>query len=139
MADNISANMRISSLAEQAGVSVETIRFYQRKQLLRAPSRLLEGVRMYGPMDLSRLKLIKSAQRLGFSLNDVAQLIPHLDNPNCVAVQAEAQRRLDEVNGKLRELEDVRTTLVDMLKQCRTMGSPTCCPLIDSLQETNSR
>ena len=67
--------LTIGVLAEAAGVNVETIRFYQRKGLLPEPDRPVGGIRRYGAADVARVRFIKSAQRLGFSLDDVAQLL----------------------------------------------------------------
>jgi len=67
--------LTIGALAKAAGVNVETIRFYQRKRLLSEPERPLGGIRRYGSADVARVKFVKSAQRLGFSLDEVGQLL----------------------------------------------------------------
>ena len=72
---NIPETLTIGAFAKAAGVNVETIRFYQRKGLLLEPDRPIGGIRRYGPTDVDRVKFVKSAQRLGFNLDEVAQLL----------------------------------------------------------------
>jgi len=77
--------MTIGALAAAAGVSVETIRFYQRRSLLGRPERPHRGVRRYGSDEAQRVRFIKSAQRIGFSLDQVAQLLQLEDGTRCAS------------------------------------------------------
>ena len=80
---NIPETLTIGAFAKAAGVNVETIRFYQRKGLLLEPDRPIGGIRRYGPTDVDRVKFVKSAQRLGFNLDEVAQLLKLEDGTHC--------------------------------------------------------
>jgi len=85
-------NLTIGTLATQAQVNVETIRFYQRKGLMSQPGKPQGSVRRYGAGDLQRVRFIKSAQRLGFSLDEITQLLKLEDGSHCDEASAEDQR-----------------------------------------------
>ena len=111
----------IGQLAAVAEVNVETIRYYQRRGLLSEPPRPSGSVRRYGAADADRVRFVKSAQRLGFSLDDVAELLRLEDGAGCVDARRLAQRKLDEVMAQRevwRELGD---------PACR--ASRPCCPI----------
>jgi MerR family mercuric resistance operon transcriptional regulator len=120
----------IGALARAAGVHVETIRYYQRRGLLRQPSKPGgQGFRRYGEGDLRRLRLIKSAQQLGFSLTEIADLVIHVDNGNCPATKQLAQRKVTEVRNQLETLEKVLQILKELVGECAG-PCPTPCPLM---------
>ena len=75
--------LSIGALATEAGVNVETIRFYQRKNLLGKPERPYGGIRRYGQSEVARVRFIKTAQRLGFTLDEIAQLLQLDDGTLC--------------------------------------------------------
>src|SRR5438046_2807643 len=93
--------LTIGRLAATAGVNVETIRFYQRKGLLSAPNRRYGGIRRYGATELSRVKFVKSAQRLGFSLAEISELLALEDGAHCREAREQAERKLGDVRAKL--------------------------------------
>jgi len=93
--------MTIGALAAAAGVSVETIRFYQRRSLLGRPERPHRGVRRYGSDEAQRVRFIKSAQRIGFSLDQVAQLLQLEDGTRCAQACEIAAHRLVDVRQRL--------------------------------------
>ena len=84
--------LTIGVLAEAAGVNVETIRFYQRKGLMQEPDRPQGGIRRYGEADLARVRFIKSAQRLGFSLDEIGDLLELEDGSHCTEARDHADR-----------------------------------------------
>ncbi len=108
-------NLTIGALATQAQVNVETIRFYQRKGLMHEPCRPLGSVRRYGAEDLGRVRFIKSAQRLGFSLDEIAQLLTLEDGTHCDEARERAQHKLIEVRAKLADLQRMETALADLV------------------------
>lgn len=132
-------NLTISGLARAAGVTVETIRFYQRKGLLREPSRAGGGIRRYADFDIQRLQFIRSAQRLGFSLAEVADLLRLEDGAHCAQARALAERKLTEVRTKRVSLERLERTLTGLVRACRTRKGKVACPLIASLRGQNTR
>ena len=124
----------IGRLAKSAGVGVETIRFYQRKGLLRTPVRPPGGVRRYGQDALERLHFIKAAQRLGFSLEEIGRLLQLDQGMQCRAAAELAAHHLREVRSRLRDLERMEATFADLLERCRHGAQAVTCPLIAALQ-----
>lgn len=127
----------IGNLAAAAGINLETIRFYQRKGLMRAPNRPLGSVRRYGAPDLGRVRFIKSAQRLGFSLDEIAQLLELEDGTHCNEARGRAQQKLVEVRAKLADLQNMETVLADLVNRCRAARGNIRCPLIETLHGVN--
>lgn len=123
----------IGALASASGVSVETIRYYQREKLVAEPARPQGGVRRYGERDVARLKFIKSAQRLGFTLHDVADLLRLDDGAGCSVVRVRAQAKLDEVRERLADLGRMEATLAELVDRCAVSRGTVRCPLIASL------
>ena len=128
--------LTIGGLAEAAGVNVETIRFYQRKGLMQEPDRPHGGIRRYAGMDLARVRFIKSAQQLGFSLDEVGDLLKLEDGSHCTEAREQAERKLADVRIKLADLHRIEATLTTLVEQCCTAKGEVRCPLIASLQQT---
>ncbi len=129
------AGLPIGALARAAGVNVETIRFYQRKGLLPAPYRPRGSIRRYGESDLARLRFIRSAQRLGFSLSEVAELLRLEDGTHCTEAREQAERKLAAVRARLADLRRIESTLSALVKRCGSAHGEVRCPLIASLQQ----
>ena len=126
-------NLPIGAFAAAAGVNVETIRFYQRKGLLPRPRRVYGSIRRYGEADVARVKFVKSAQRLGFSLEEVAGLLTLEDGTRCADARAIAQRKLAEVRAKLDDLRRIESVLVQLVERCGASRGRISCPLIAAL------
>lgn len=126
--------LTIARLALDAGVSVETIRFYQRKGLLAEPARPLGGIRRYGEADVARVRFIKSAQRLGFSLSEVAQLLRLEDGARCGEAREIAAHKLADVRTRLADLQGIEAALVALVDRCASARGRVVCPLIASLK-----
>jgi MerR family mercuric resistance operon transcriptional regulator len=127
-------NLTIGAFAKTAGVNVETIRFYQRKGLLLEPDRPYGSIRRYGAVDVARVKFVKSAQRLGFSLDEVGELLTLEDGTYCDEAADLAARRLEDVRAKLADLRRIEASLAALLKACHAPQNKLSCPLIDALQ-----
>lgn len=127
------ANLTIARFAEACGVHLETVRYYQRRGLLKTPARLSGGIRRYGPADVARLLFVKSAQRLGFTLDEVAQLLRLDDGAHCNEISEIATRRLEDVRTRLSDLERLEAVLTKLVRRCRTENGQMRCPLIASL------
>ncbi len=125
--------LTIGMLAAASGVSIETIRFYQREGLVTEPLRPPGGVRRYGSSDIARIRFIKSAQRLGFTLQDVAELLRLDDGGGCSVVRARAEDKLQEVRSRLMDLHKMEEALTDLVKRCASSRGTVSCPLIASL------
>ncbi|MGE0288447.1 MAG: Hg(II)-responsive transcriptional regulator [Bradyrhizobium sp.] len=127
----------IGALAETAGVNVETIRFYQRKGLMLEPERPYGSVRRYGAAELARVRFIKSAQRLGFSLEEVAELLKLEDGARCSEARQLAEHKLVDVRKKLADLERIESVLAELVARCSAVRGRVNCPLIASLQKSS--
>ncbi|HET7563236.1 MAG TPA: MerR family transcriptional regulator [Rhodanobacteraceae bacterium] len=125
--------LTIGGVAMEAGVNVETIRFYQRKGLLQEPDRPIRGIRHYGQTDVARVKFIKSAQPLGFSLEEVGQLLHLDDGMQCSAAAQLASKHLANVRMKLRDLNGIEAALTRLLKQRARHRGEVVRPLISAL------
>ena len=129
-------NLSIGAFAKAAGIGVETIRFYQRKRLLGEPPRPHGGIRRYGLADVARVKFIKSAQRLGFSLDEVAQLLALDDGTHCSEAAAFASLHLLDVRARLDDLKRMEAALSRLVAQCDSHHGMIACPLITALQRS---
>jgi MerR family mercuric resistance operon transcriptional regulator len=128
------ANLTIGGFARAADVNVETIRFYQRKGLLPEPDKPCGGIRRYDEADVARVRFVKSAQRLGFSLDDVAGLLRLADGAHCGEARKVGERKLAEVRAKLVDLTRMETVLAELLARCSAGRGKVDCPLIDALR-----
>lgn len=123
--------MTIGTLAKTAGVNVETIRFYQRKGLMPEPKRSPGSVRRYGAEAERRLRFIRNAQEIGFSLAEVAELL-RLQR-GCLGAHDLAVARLADIERRLSSLSRARAALMDLIQRCERESAPSC-PIIDALQ-----
>jgi len=128
-------NLTIGAFARAAEVNVETIRFYQRKGLLPQPVRPPGSIRRYGKADVARVKFIKAAQRLGFSLDEVTQLLQLEDGTRCKQAGMLAGQKLRIVREKLSDLKRMEAVLAGLVHACHTHKGNISCPLIDALRE----
>jgi MerR family mercuric resistance operon transcriptional regulator len=127
-------SITIGVLAQRAGVNVETIRFYQRKRLMTEPKRPQGGIRRYGETELTRVRFIKAAQRLGFSLGEIAELLKLEDGTHCGEARQLAELRLQDVRAKLADLRRIESALTTLVARCSSARGSVKCPLISSLR-----
>lgn len=129
--------LTIGTLADRAGVGVETIRFYERKGLVRRPPRPGTGFRVY-PEDLvTRIRFIRQAQALGFTLQDIGGLLALRVTPgtDCAAVRTRAVSKLAIVEGRVAELERIRGALTKLIAACPGRGAVATCTILEALAE----
>jgi MerR family copper efflux transcriptional regulator len=127
-------SLRISQLAEQAGVGIDTVRYYERAGLLPEPPRRPSGYREYPPQSLQRLRFIRRAKALGFSLEEIAGLLELSDRRGDIdAVKRLAEQRLSEVEARLRELQGIRDGLRGLVRACPGHGATEHCPILQAL------
>lgn len=125
--------MTIGRLARRAGVNVETIRYYQRLELLEAPSRPPRGVRRYGEDAAARVRFIKRAQELGFSLAEIRRLLQLGDPQSCGEARALASEKLALVESRVADLQRLRGVLRELIGRCDRRRGKVACPIIESL------
>ena len=128
--------LSIGRLARASGVGVETIRFYEREGLLAAPPRTPAGYRQYDREAVQRLGFIRRAKRLGFSLDEIRELLglseAHGDRAR---VKALAEHKLAEIERRIEELRRMRAALAELTRQCSGHGPVEGCPIIEALSE----
>lgn len=132
--ENNPKNLTIGAFAKAAGVNVETIRFYQRKGLLLEPAKPYGSIRRYGELDVARVRFVKSAQRLGFSLDEIAELLRLEDGTHCHEAAELAVLRLADVRSRLTDLRRMESVLSKLVKECSTQHGNVFCPLIAALR-----
>ena len=129
----MATGMSIGKLAEAAGVNIETIRYYQRRGLLEEPSKPLGGYRRYLPEQVKRLRFIKRAQALGFTLDEVGALLTLDAACTCSETRALAVRKLALIEQKLADLAAMRQVLGKLVHKCDAGDGGAVCPIIDVL------
>ncbi|NPT53846.1 Hg(II)-responsive transcriptional regulator [Paraburkholderia elongata] len=132
--ENGNESLTIGAFAKAAGVNVETIRFYQRKGLLLEPERPHGSIRRYGAADVTRVRFVKSAQRLGFSLDEIADLLKLEDGTHCDEASSLAEHKLRDVQEKLADLGRMEAVLTQLVCACHSRKGNVSCPPIASLQ-----
>tara|TARA_R110001583_G_scaffold79359_1_gene214406 strand:+ start:1468 stop:1854 length:387 start_codon:yes stop_codon:yes gene_type:complete len=123
----------ISKIAKQIGINIETVRFYERKGLIKQPVKPLQGYRIYPVETVNRIRFIKRSQELGFTLHEIEGLLSLSDRP-CQQVEELAQKKLIAVQAKQADLQLLENALLEHINQCQRNNDDTCCPIIDSLQ-----
>lgn len=126
--------LTIGAFAKVAGVNVETIRFYQLKGLLPQPERPYGGIRRYDQAGAARVKFVKSAQRLGFSLDEIGQLLKLEDGTHCSEAVELASLRLADVRARLADLKRMEAALSKLVGECNAHKGNVFCPLIAALR-----
>lgn len=131
------STLSIGQVARQSGVGVETIRFYEREGLLEEPPRRASGYRQYSEQVVTRLHFIKRAQRLGFSLKEINELLLlRVDtDTSCEQVKQRTEAKIAEVERKLVELQRMRQALLHVATLCAGPGPTGACPMLEALSQ----
>jgi MerR family mercuric resistance operon transcriptional regulator len=130
------ASLRIGQLARQAQVNVETVRYYERRGLLPKPPRRSSGYRQYAAEDLARLRFIKRAQGLGFTLQEIAELLALRVDPDttCEDTKQQAEAKIADITAKLRALQRMRKVLVGLVEAFQRRAATSSCPILEALE-----
>ena len=137
----MTSDLTIGKLAKAAGVNVQTVRYYERRKLLPPTMRTSSGYRLYGDEALKRLLFIKNAQALGFTLQEIAELLNLRVSSiaRCGDVKRKAQIKLAIVEDKVRDLKALARALRSLIETCQA-GQPTDrCPILRSMEENTRR
>ncbi len=128
--------LTIGQVARAGRVNVETIRYYERRGLFPAARRTSSGYRQYGEDAIRRLRFIKRAQDLGFSLTEIAELLSLRVRPGNASetVARRTREKIELVQGKIRELERLQRTLEGLAAACCARGPTDPCPILDTLE-----
>ena len=127
------SELTIGSLAEEAGVNVETIRYYQRRGLLPEPDKPAQGYRRYDATTVKRVRFIKRAQALGFTLEEIGGLLKLDEAHACAETRELASHKLQTIETKLADLVAMRKALTALLCQCDAGAMKGNCPIIHAL------
>lgn len=133
MHDTSEGGLKIGQLSDQTGVHFETIRYYQRLGLLPTPRRARGTVRRYGEDAVSRLRFIKRAQGLGFSLDEARLLLRLSTGEHCAETREFAEQKKALVDSKLADLRAIRAALDNLIRACGTGSKGRGCPIIEKL------
>jgi MerR family mercuric resistance operon transcriptional regulator len=133
-------NMTIGQMARSAGASVETIRFYEREGLLEHPARSASGYRNYPPEAVARLRMIRQAKELGFSLNEIKELLALRVAPgkSCSDVRARAERKIADIDQRIAALKRMKAALARLAAACAGRGPTSECPILEALESESS-
>lgn len=129
------SSLTIGRLATRVGVNLETIRYYERRGLLPKPQRGRSGYRLFFADDVRRVKFIKHAQMLGFSLDEIAELLSLRVAPGttCADIKKRAEKKILAINEKIQGLEIMKKALSAISASCRGRGPTSECPILEAL------
>jgi len=133
----VSEGFTIGELARRAGVTRDTIRFYERSGLLPRPTRTASGYRLFADADARRVRFIREAQSLGLTLEGIRELLAvrEMKTPEeCRRVAEQLGKRIDEIDGKIRELETFRARLQASRKRCQSAPRRSCPIVLDLVE-----
>jgi MerR family mercuric resistance operon transcriptional regulator len=125
--------LTIGRLAAEAGVNVETVRYYQRRGLMAEPEKPMNGQRRYDVDAVKRVRFIKRAQVLGFTLDEIGSLLELDEARACAETRELAAHKLEVIETKLADLKAMRKALTALLRECDTGAAKGACPIIHAL------
>lgn len=127
--------LTIGGLAKAADVGVETIRYYQRRGLLREPSDTRGAYRVYGEVELARLRAIRRAQQLGFSLDEIDALLALNEERDRRRAREAAQAKITLIDARISQLQAMRAALAELVQCCEQTDEPAPCPILRALSD----
>ena len=132
--------LTIGMLARQAGVNLETVRFYERRGLLPRPPRSASGYRLFPVEAARRLRFIRRAQELGFSLGEIRELLSLRMSASArnTDVRSRAEAKIADIDAKIQSLDSMKRTLRKLTNACEGCGSIAECPILESLDKEDS-
>jgi MerR family transcriptional regulator, copper efflux regulator len=128
--------LTIGKVARGAGLAIDTVRYYEREGLLQKPARTPSGYRQYSVDAVARLRFIRQAKELGFSLREIKDLLSLRMGAgrSCGEVKARAERKLTDVDRKIAQLKRVRQALAKLATECSGRGPTSECPILEALE-----
>jgi MerR family copper efflux transcriptional regulator len=133
--------MRIGKASREAGVNVQTLRYYERRGLLPKTSRLASGYREYDPATVALVRFIRNAQELGFTLNEISELIALRTNRSRSDedVRQLATKKIEAMDRRIRQLTQMKTELAELVERCGPTRCKDDCVIIDAFDDPNCR
>lgn len=128
--------LTIGKVAKRGEVNIETVRYYERQGLIPPPPRRESGYREYPEETVKRIRFIKRAQELGFSLKEVAELLALRVGPEttCGEIRKVAEAKITDIEGKMRTLQSMREVLTKLAAACSGRGPTSECPILEALE-----
>lgn len=133
--------LTIGQLAKQAHVHVETIRYYERRGILPEPPRRESGYRQYPPEATERIRFVRRAQELGFSLKEIGDLLALRVDPETSSadIKRRAEAKIADIDARIRDLERMKAALMKLAAACRGRGPIGECPILETLESRRSK
>lgn len=133
--------LTIGQVASQTGLGVETVRFYERQGLIPEPSRRASGYRQYGEDTVDRLRFIRRAKDLGFTLAEIKSLLTlRVDETSTAAdVKRQAEEKITDIDSRIRSLQKMRKTLKQLADSCHGAGPLSDCPILGALEGRSAK
>jgi MerR family mercuric resistance operon transcriptional regulator len=125
----------IGKLAEAGGVGIETVRYYQRRGLLDASGPRRGAYRIYDATDVTRLRFIRRAQALGFSLDEIGGLLSLNEESDRDSARAAARAKITDIDNRIHQLQEIKSALTELVSCCERTDAPTPCPILKALGE----
>lgn len=127
--------LTIGQVARRAGIGIETVRFYERKGLIEEPPRTASGYRQYNEQAILRLRFIRRASELGFTLAEIAELLSLQISPEstCGDVKGRAEAKIAGIDERIRSLRQMKQALLKLTSACSGRGTPDDCPILEAL------
>jgi Hg(II)-responsive transcriptional regulator len=131
---NLTTSLTIGRLSKQAGVGIDTVRFYERRGLLPPPARSASGYRLYSEDSISRIRFIRRAKGLGFTLDEIGTLLRLQDQGGKKsAVRTLTEHKLEQIASKIEDLQRIQAVLVELADKCTGNGNVDSCPIIEAM------
>lgn len=129
--------MTIGYLAKEAGVHIETIRYYERRGIIARPDKPSSGYRLYPSEMVARIRFVKNAQELGFSLKEIGELLELRVDPDstCEDIRQQAEVKIEDISEKIRILQRMKNSLAKLINACDTNAVTAECPILGALEE----
>jgi len=130
---------KIGEVARRANVNKETVRYYEKRDLIPKPDRRRSGYRIFTQRHIDQIRFIKRAQELGFTLSEIKELLDLRmdDNTTCSEIKREAQAKYQDVAEKIEDLQRIKETLTDLIDTCSAEGPVGDCPILEALEGKN--
>ena len=127
---------KIGEVARRADVNKETVRYYEKRELIPEPDRRRSGYRIFTQRHIDQIKFIKRSQELGFTLSEIKELLElRMDeDTTCSEIKSEAQEKYQDVVEKIEDLQRIKETLVDLIDSCAGEGPKGDCPILNALE-----
>ncbi len=127
---------KIGDVARRAGVNKETVRYYEKRELIPKPDRRRSGYRIFTQRHIDQIRFIKRAQELGFTLSEIKEFLELRvdEDTSCSEIKEEAQQKYQDVAQKIKDLQRIKETLTDLIDSCSEDGPVGGCPILEALE-----